>query len=232
MLRQPLPPLVARELDAAGLNGVPVLLSTSTDLALSGQPRRHWIIANRDNVAAIADGQQPQIAAHVAVRDVAEFRLQGAVGSGFLQAYVDDHWVDLARYANADVDQFQRLVRGLEDLRTDGAVDLDEDAAAAPPPARHCGDCGGRLLTGGHCPRCVPRTAIVTRLARMLWPHRGSALAMCALMLTAVAAELAPPKLQQHLVDNILQGGAAAPDPHSLGSALLAVVLALAATRL
>jgi len=47
----------------------------------------------------------------------------------------------------------------------------------------------------------------------------------------AVAAELVPPKLQQYLVDHILKGGDAAPDPRVLTTALLSVVLALATTR-
>ncbi len=55
MLHEELPLAVTKELDVQGLNGVPVLLSTSTDLSLSGQPRRHWIVATRDNVAAVAE---------------------------------------------------------------------------------------------------------------------------------------------------------------------------------
>jgi hypothetical protein len=127
MFEKELPPSVAKELDQHGLNGIPLLLATTTDLSLAGQPRRHWIVANRENVASIADGAStvagalpadrgadgggPALATHVALRDVAEFRTQGAVGSGFLQAYVDDHWVDLARYSNADADQFHRVAR-------------------------------------------------------------------------------------------------------------------------
>src|SRR3990172_905459 len=105
MFRQNLPLAVRNELDRQGLNGIPVLLSTSTDLTLSGQPRREWIVATRENVAAVRDGDgngdAPTVQTHVPVAEVAEFRTQGAVGSGFLQAYVGDHWFDLARYSNA-----------------------------------------------------------------------------------------------------------------------------------
>jgi ATP-binding cassette, subfamily B, bacterial len=235
MFQQKLPAPVAKELDDRGLNGVPVLLSTTTELSLSGQPRRHWVVANRDNVAAIAEGgaaggDQPSVATHVAVRDVAEFRTQGAIGSGFLQAFVDDHWVDLARYSNADADQFHHVARYLEDLRTSGTLEVDP---AASTKATNCPHCGGRLITAANtCPRCIPSKAIIARLGQMIWPHRATAAVMCGLMLIAVAAELAPPKLQQYLVDNILKGGQAAPDPRSLTTALLAVVLALATTRI
>ncbi len=53
MFRQDLPPSVAQELDAHGLNGVPVLLSTTTELSLAGQPRRHWIVANREGLFVV-----------------------------------------------------------------------------------------------------------------------------------------------------------------------------------
>jgi ATP-binding cassette, subfamily B, bacterial len=229
MFKQELPSTIAHELDRSGLNGVPVLLATTTDLSLSGQPRRHWIVANRDNVAAVAEGDAPAVSTHVAVRDVAEFRTQGAIGSGFLQAYVDDHWVDLARYSNADADQFHRVARYLEDLRTTGKLEVDAGAATN---AKLCPTCGGRLFSAdAPCPRCIPSKAIFGRLAQMIWPHRGIAAVMCGLMLVGVAAELVPPKLQQYLVDSILKDGQAAPDPRSLTTALLAVVLALATTR-
>ncbi len=229
MFKEELPQAVARELDDRGLNGVPVLLSTTTDLSLSGQPRRHWLIANRDNVAAVADGDQPSVAAHVAVADVQEFRTQGAIGSGFLQAYVDEHWVDLARYTNAEAERFHRVAKYLEDLRTTGELKFDAEPSVKKT---HCPTCGQRLPVAGEaCPRCIQRKAIIARLGHMLWPYRASAALMCGLMLVAVAAELAPPKLQEYMVDHILKAGQATPQVGSLSMALLAIVIGLAATR-
>lgn len=230
MFKEELPLAIAQELDNRGLNGVPVLLSTTTDLSLSGQPRRHWLVANCDNVAAVADGDQPSVEAHVAVSEVQEFRTQGAIGSGFLQAYVDDQWIDLARYTNSEAERFHRVARYLEDLRTTGELKLDAETSSGAKT--HCATCGQRLPVAGEaCPRCIERKAILGRLGRMLWPYRVQAALMCGLMLVAVAAELVPPKLQQYLVDDILKGGQAAPDPRSLTMALMAVVIALATTR-
>jgi ATP-binding cassette subfamily B protein len=237
MLHEELPLAVKKELDAQGLNGVPVLLSTSTDLSLSGKPRRHWIVATHANVAAVAehagsDGSEPspRVENYVPVAEVQEFRTQGAVGSGFLQAYVDDHWVDLARYSNAEADRFHRVARSLEELRTTGAIAAVD---GEPLLKTHCEKCDQRLPTPGEaCPRCLPRKAIIGRLGQMLWPYRATAAIMCGLMLVAVAAELAPPKLQQYLVDDILKGGQQALDPQSLLTALFAVVSALALARI
>lgn len=230
MFKDELPTAVYEELDRRGLNGVPVLLCTTSELSLSGRPEKNWIVATRNNVAAVRETDGPTVETHVPVSEVREFRTQSTVGSGFLQAYVDDYWVDLARFPNTEADRFSRLARCLEGLRTDGEVHVETDAA---PKVTHCPKCGQRLpVANESCARCIPRKAILGRLAQMLWPYRATALIMCGLMLVAVAAELTPPKLQQYLVDHILRGGQAAPDPRNLFTALLAVVSALAVTRL
>src|SRR5215212_7746646 len=230
MFKDELPTAVYKELDRRGLNGVPVLLCTTSELSLSGRPEKNWIVATRNNVAAVREGDGATVETHVPVSEVREFRTQGTVGSGFLQAYVDDYWVDLARFPNTQADRFSRLARYLEDLRTDGKVEVAEDVAEK---VTHCPKCGQRLpIAGEACPRCIPRKAILGRLTQMLWPYRTTAFIMCGLMLVAVAAELTPPKLQQYLVDHILRGGLSAPDPRNLFTALFAVVSALAVTRL
>ena len=223
------PDSIKKELTRCGLNGVPILLAAATDLSLSGKPRRQWIVATKDNVVAVAEGEKPRVEVHVAVAEAAEFRTQGAVGSGFLQAYVGDHWVDLARFANTDADEFHRFARQLEELRSTGDVDVDPNE---PRLARHCAKCGVRLPVAGEaCPRCLPRKAIFSRLAAMLWPYRLAAAAMCGLMLIAVAAELVPPKLQKYLIDDVLKPGDAAPNPRSAMTMLVVIVLSLAGSR-
>src|SRR6185436_16511376 len=230
MFKEELPIAVYKELDRQGLNGVPVLLCTTSELSLSGRPERNWIVATRNNVAAVREGDGPTVETHVPESEVREFRTQSTVGSGFLQAYVDDYWVDLARYPNTEADRFSRLARYLEDLRTEGEVHVEADAA---PKVTHCPKCGQRLpVANESCARCIPRKAIFGRLVQMLWPYRTTAFISCGLMLVAVGAELTPPKLQQYLVDHILKGGESAPDPSNMFVALFAVVSALAVTRL
>ena len=166
MFKEELPTAVYQELDRRGLNGVPVLLCTTSELSLSGRPERNWIVATRNNVAAVREAESPTVETHVPVAEVREFRTQSTVGSGFLQAYVDDYWVDLARFPNTEADRFSRLARYLEDLRTDGEVHVEADAA---PKVTHCPKCGQRLpVANESCARCIPRKAILGRLAHML----------------------------------------------------------------
>src|SRR3954447_16001323 len=55
MFKEELPTAVYEELDRRGLNGVPVLLCTTSELSLSGRPERNWIVATRNNVAAVRE---------------------------------------------------------------------------------------------------------------------------------------------------------------------------------
>ena len=100
MIQEAVPCEVKELLENQQLNGVPVLLSTTSDLSLTGELRGHWIVVTRDNLAVVADGAEPRLVNHLPIDRVEKFRTQGAIGSGFLQAYVDEAWVDVARYSN------------------------------------------------------------------------------------------------------------------------------------
>src|SRR6187551_3290044 len=99
MLKQEVPSRVHELLDREHLNGVPVLLSTTSDLSVPGELARHWVIANRKHLAVVSDQPDPQVEFHVPIKQVEKFRARASLGSGFLQAYVDDAWVDVARYS-------------------------------------------------------------------------------------------------------------------------------------
>ncbi len=229
MIQEPVPGEVKELLENQQLNGVPVLLSTTSDLSLKGDLRGHWIVVTRDHLAVVADGALPRLVNHLPIGRVEKFRTQNAVGSGFLQAYVEEAWVDVARYSNTLATKFHLLADKLEDLRTTGEVIVHPEEER---DKNHCLKCGMRLSASGEsCPRCLPRKAIVARLGQLLRPQWPTALAMFGLMLFGVAMELAPPKLQQYLVDQILARGEATPNAQTLVASLSLIVVALAVTR-
>jgi ATP-binding cassette subfamily B protein len=228
MLREDVPGEVRELLEDKQLNGVPVLLSTTSDLSLAGEARDHWIVVTRENLAVVEVAGKPRLVDHLPINRVTQFRAHGAIGSGLLQGYVDDAWIDVARYSNALATRFHQVAERLEELRKTGDITACPDVAAAT----HCPRCKLKLPVAGEaCPRCLPRKAIVARLWQMVKPQWPTALGMCGLMLAGVVIELAPPKLQQYLVDDILSNGTKTPDAPSFLQALLLVVLALAAAR-
>ena len=127
----------------------------------------------------------------------------GVVGSGFLQALLDGVWVDVVRYSNRRASRFGRLATKLETLRQTGEFDI---FAEDEIDQRRCPHCGLALsFVGDVCPRCLDRGAVLGRVWGLLKPHRRAASVMCVLIVLGVVAELAPPKLQQYLVDHVLR---------------------------
>ncbi len=134
MIQEPVPGEMKELLESQQLNGVPVLLSTTSDLSLKGDLHGHWIVVTRDHLAVVADGVEPRLVNHVPISRVEKFRTQGAIGSGFLQAYVEEAWIDVARYSNTLAPRFHLLADKLEDLRTERRGDRSSRGRARQDP--------------------------------------------------------------------------------------------------
>ncbi len=231
-------------LDAAGLNHRPILLTADSDISLAGQPAREWLVVTPDHISIIDDSQSPTLLRSVPWTSIDELRTNSGVGSGMLQALVENRWVDLIRYSNALATRFHKICRRLESIRS------DQDASSPGSPSTpieanwdvpRCHTCSLRLTTAEEaCPRCMQRGQILRRVSDLLRPYRRNAIFLCLLTVAGVAAELVPPKLQQYMVDNVLNvsagtDGATATLTSSnidFRTALLLVVLALAFSRI
>jgi ATP-binding cassette subfamily B protein len=143
---------------------------------------------------------------------------------------VEDRWIDLVRYSNRWADRFFKMAGKLETLRQEGDVQFDE---ADHRDARRCPACGLRLASAGEsCPRCLPKGAILSRVMELIRPEARGVLLLSVLTFFGVLAELVPPKLQEYMVDHILTDGSRSTQAGGFLTALVVVVLALAASRL
>jgi len=247
----PRPPASRQLHGEAGLDRVAVLLSIDTDVALDGRPAREWLAVTTEHLTVTAESPPvatvaappPRPLRSVPWTGIDQVRTAAGIGGGTLQIRADGHWVDLVRYSNAMATRFHKVSRALEQAveaaADGGGITIapgwdDADARSGPLDPPRCATCGLRLATRDDaCPRCVEKGRILRRVAALLRPYARGAVFLCLLTLLGVVAELAPPKLQQYMVDNILSGrnaaaGAAAPD---FKTALLVVVLALAFSR-
>ena len=230
MLQESPPSSALALMEDCGLNGLPVLMTTSTDIALDGEFRRHWLVVNQRHVTVLTDSVPPEVIHALPVAEVESFRAHGVVGSGFLQARVDGVWVDLLRYSNSLAQRFAKVAGKLEELRSDGRLIVyPEDEV----DERRCPRCGLALMfVGDVCPRCINRGAVAGRVWEFMRPYRGPALVMCFLIVLSVIGELVPPKLQQYLVDHVLRVEQHGSQADSLLAVLLVIVGSLAVTRL
>jgi ATP-binding cassette subfamily B protein len=230
MLQEAPPEAVLSLLAKHDLDDEPPLLTTSADLTLDGRFERQWLLVTPRHLAVIADGAAPHLVRALPLADVEAFRACGAVGSGLLQARVGGAWVDVVRYSNTLAPRFHKAAGRLEAFLAGGDLNpRPEDAA----DERRCAGCGLALAFAGDvCPRCIDRGAVLGRVWDLVRPYRAPAALMCLLVLLGVAAELAPPKLQQYLVDHVLQADAPDGRPPQLLAVLLLIVGTLAGTRL
>jgi ATP-binding cassette subfamily B protein len=230
MLQEALPEAALPLLQKHLLDDPSLLLQAASDLTLDGQLDREWLVLTPSHVAVIAGGGLPYLRLALPTAQVESFRRQAAVGSGFVQARMGGAWVNLLRYSNSLAGRFAQLTAQLEAFRTAGRLAAD---AADTADERRCVSCGLTLPFAGEvCPRCLDRGAVLARVWALLRPYRRPALVLCALVLLGVAAELAPPKLQQYLVDEVLQVEQRGSRPEGLLATLLLIVGSLAGTRL
>lgn len=212
-----------------GLNHQPILLSTNTDIALAGEAQAQWLIVTSGGLAVCTEGQAAQLLRRLPIEKATCFRAHSVVGSGFLQAQVEGIWVDLLRYSNSLSDRFVKVARKLEQLRSQGRLEIHP---ADLVDQRRCPTCGMALrFAGDVCPQCIDRKAVLSRVWDLVRPHRAAALGMCALLVLGVLAELAPPKLQQYLVDHVLRADHHNGRMEDFVATLLIIVLFLAVTR-
>jgi ATP-binding cassette, subfamily B, bacterial len=203
-------------------------LAIPSDLSLDGCLARHWLVLVDGSVVILIDGPGPRVLERLPVERVESFRAQPGVGSGCLQARAGDAWVDLIRYSNGLARRFLHAAACLEEFRKEGRLGEADDK----PDDRRCPGCGLALGQAGDvCPRCLDRGAVVGRVWDLVRPYRGAAVLICVLTLLGVAAELAPPKLQQYLVDHVLQPDGTRTPGRELAAVLLLIVGGLACTR-
>jgi len=203
-LKQTPPAEIVRCLAAESIHSEDLLLCTDTDIDNLGHYRRRWLAVTQDKLLVVSDGASPTVELRLAFDKVSEFRCQGTVGSGLLQACVDGCYIDILRYSNRMADRFGKVARKLDGrLKGRPIVIYDEDNI----DPRRCSGCGLMLqFVGDTCPRCVNRGAVLSRMWALMRPYRAAALAVMGLLVVGIGLDLVAPQLTRYLVDNVLPG--------------------------
>jgi ATP-binding cassette, subfamily B, bacterial len=191
--------LAAESVDTRGL-----LLCTNTDIDGLGTYKPQWLVVNSDGLWVASDGASPEILVRLAFKDVTEFRCQGTVGSGLLQARTEGVFVDVLRYSNRYGDRFNKVARKLDRHLKGEPIIIHPDDAVDP---RRCPTCGLMLqFVGDTCPRCVSKGAVLSRMWKLMRPYRAAVIMVMCLLFAGICLDLVGPKLTQYLVDNVLPG--------------------------
>ena len=149
-------PYVKSLLENQQLNGIPVLLSTTSDLSLTGDVRPHWVVATRENLAVVADGAEPRLVDPRAARARAEVPRPGRdrlrLPAGLRRRRLGRPG-PLLEHAGHAVPQAGRQAGRPPHRAAKSTVDPAEQVDST-----HCPKCGLQLPAAGEsCPRCLPR---------------------------------------------------------------------------
>ncbi|MCY2980677.1 MAG: DUF1854 domain-containing protein [Planctomycetota bacterium] len=239
------------------------LFQVETDFSLEGEKQSLELQVTLNGLRLV-ENDTGSVVTTLHWNQIESFRTVAGVGSGILQVKTDSVWTDLLRFSNRLATRFHKVARALERMRevvetkpdegtdtnelVDEAVELpiDRDAGLRdiaieltrdPFDPPRCNACSLRLQTVDEsCPRCMEKGQILRHILHLLRPHKRGAIFLCFLTIVGVVAELIPPKLQQYMVDHILNGqtieGASNGSSVPFQSALLIVVLALAFSRI
>ncbi len=232
-LRQPLPPGLEPLLIPLNLLQADLLLCTDTDLDSAGQYRPQWLLVTPDRILVCTLANHPEILLDLPFSSASEFRCEGVVGAGLLQARVDGVFLDLLRYSNTLADRFTKIARKLQRTANGDPIVIEPDDDI---DTRRCTTCGLMLDSVGEaCPRCVNKGAVLARMFGLLLPYKAAALAMMGLLVVGIALDLVGPRLTQHLIDHVLpasqSSNASAANPAHLRM-LLNVVFVLALVQI
>jgi len=201
-MKQTPPEPVVQRLARESIHPDDLVLCTDTDIDRLGTYTVQWLAVTQDRLLVLSDGEAPEVVVNLRFKEVTEFRCRGAIGSGLLQARIDDMFVDLLRYSNRLADRFGKISRKLDRYLHDEPIVIHPDDEIDPRRCRTC-----RLMLefpGDVCPRCVNKGAVMTRMWRIMQPYRAAAAMMMGLLIFGIALDMVQPRLTGYLVDKVL----------------------------
>ena len=201
-------------------------LSLDTTIGLDGRPCPERLIVDPQQLSVVnghrQEGRQWRF------DQIGGFRVEPSIGSCFLQARVDQRWVDVLRRPGSVDPRLSELADRLA-MRCGHDRSAEQDGQAAVLP-------GGTAAPGSAddspAPAPSQRLRATTQILSLLRPFRGSVTLLLALSLGAVAIDVVPPILQKLLVDRVLQISLPKSSPGQLLYLLLAIIAGLLLVRL
>jgi ATP-binding cassette subfamily B protein len=199
---EPLPPAVDRKVRAAKLSAERVFVQMAADMAADLTFAERWLVVTERRVLLLTpDGTDGIV--NVPLGEITTARLEGLIGGGRLTLERNGAAPTFLYFSNSSAPKFADIASVIGQL-----------ARGEPPtlPAKvertRCPACG-RLLPekNGLCPACVHRRKMLRRLADYLKPYRGLTALLIPVLAVGTLAEMLPPLIIQHIIDDVLVPG-------------------------
>ena len=179
--------------------GEKVLIRAFSDLTTERNYRGQWILVTPARVLLVPE-EGGESVIEVPLGKIASARCETLVGGGRLEIErVDGPTLHVPHSATLAA-KFSEVARGIEQLRKD-----EPFLVSGRLDRTRCVTCA-RLLPekNGVCPACVKRAQTLWRIASFIKPYKGKAALLVLASIAITAAELMPPLITQHLVDDVL----------------------------
>ncbi|MGQ9621564.1 MAG: ABC transporter ATP-binding protein, partial [Bacteroidales bacterium] len=192
---------ILSRLKEKGITVSDILLKTTADLDFAGNIAEIWVIATNTRFIVIPEtGFHDEI--DLLLDKIEKFRIRASIGSAYLQAKIDNFYIDIVRFTNELRYKFSRLIVQLNLLKQ--GKPISEEYVTKSHPLT-CSVCGLPLQTEtASCPRCANQGPIIFRVINILEPYLHWVIIVVFLMFISVGLNLMPPKLTQILVDEVL----------------------------
>jgi len=201
LLNVQLPDDLARRALSEGVDSRQAWLTAATDLNLGGHYEKIFLVVLPDRLATIGEptNGEPVVTVCLERESIQSVRTRHGVGGGFLEAMIDDVYVELLAYSNLYAEVFHKAALKLEAWLEGGLPDVTDDDDQDP---RRCPECGMALeFKGDICRRCMKRTAVFARVLKLMRPYAGRAIFMMVLVLVGIGLDLIQPLVVKFLVD-------------------------------
>lgn len=214
----PMPDAWAACLAEAGYGPARIVWIVASDLDATRAYGRSYLVVTDDALLVLNDGAMGLRLARV---EVQQLRVDELFGSACLVAQCVDGERPLIYYTKKLALEFGTLCRLYNvESTSDTAPAAGPIPGAIPEPesvaepasgidarlgATQCASCGRPLPErGARCPVCVSKRATLKRLVHLLQPYRWKILVVVLATFVAVLAQIAPPYVTKHIVDDVI----------------------------
>ena len=196
-LLEDLPAAVAGKLALAADEDV--LIRVHSDLTDDRTYGAQWVLVTPERVV-VAPEAGIDGAVEVAIDQVKVARTEALIGGGRLEIERDAAPTVSVPYSGSMAAKFSEVARGIEQLRKGEPFFINDRLDRT-----RCEKCN-RLLPekNGICPACIRKLATLKRIASFMAPYKGRAAILAVASVATTVAELMPPLVTKHLIDDVL----------------------------
>jgi ATP-binding cassette subfamily B protein len=175
-----------------------LLVCAASDMDSSGRFARRWIALTPHRILIVHPDEEVLLS--VPLTDIRDSQTEALVGGGRLVIERLHAPTINLHYSSSRSDVFSEVARALEQMRKGEELSIN-----AQLDRLRCARCQ-RLLPekNGICPACIKKSETLRRIAHYLTPYKGKSVLLALSSAAMTAAELAPPLVTKHIVDEVL----------------------------